>query len=173
VAVNDAYRLMPFAHVLYACDAAWWEIHEGCPGFAGEKWSTHEPGANEKKAVAERYGINLVRGGGSNEFSLDPSVVHYGSNSGFQGINLAIVMGATRIILVGFDMHSQRGRHFFGDHPAPLSNDVNFERFAENFAVAAKALPERIRITNCTPGSRLTCFPYVPLEEMIGCLARR
>jgi hypothetical protein len=169
IAVNDAYRLMPYAEVLYACDAVWWAVHEGCPGFAGERWSSHQPGANEKLTVAERYGINLVRGGDGNEFSMDPSVIHYGSNSGFQAINLAIHLGARRIVLVGFDMRNDGPKHFFGDHPDPMYTRVEFESLIPNFAQAAKALPREITIVNCTPGSRLTCFPMVPLEEMLGC----
>ncbi len=173
IAVNDAYQLMPYADVLYACDAVWWAVHEGCPGFAGERWSSHEPGANEKLSVAERYGINLVRGAGSNEFSLDPSVIHYGSNGGFQAINLAIHFGAKRIILVGFDMRNDGPRHFFGDHPDPLYNREEFESLIPNFACAARTLPPEIRIINCTPGSKLTCFAMAALQETIGCLTRR
>src|SRR6185503_19111154 len=42
LAVNDAYRRIPFAEALYAGDADWWEVHAGCPDFAGEKWSAHD-----------------------------------------------------------------------------------------------------------------------------------
>ena len=31
IVVNDAYRLLPRADILYACDARWWELHEGAP----------------------------------------------------------------------------------------------------------------------------------------------
>jgi hypothetical protein len=91
IAVNDAYRLMSYADVLYACDAAWWKVHKGCPGFAGEKWSSHDDGSNDKLDAAEKYGLRLVSGANDAGFSRDQSVVHYGGgNSGFQAVNLAI-----------------------------------------------------------------------------------
>jgi hypothetical protein len=169
VAVNDAYRLLPFADVLYACDANWWEWHAGCPEFAGEKWSSHEPRANEKMAQAERYGLSLVPGRSADGFSLDPGVIHYGSNSGFQAINLAILFGATTIVLVGFDMTAAgRKRHFFGDHPKPLGNAAKYEHFIPAFRRAAKTLPAGIEIINCTPDSALDCFPKMPLSEALN-----
>jgi hypothetical protein len=171
LAVNDAYRLMPFAEVLYCCDAEWWELHRGCPGFLGEKWSSHSVRPhpeNDKAAAAEKYGLRLVAGRDGEGFSTDSGVIHYGSNSGFQAINLALLMGAKRILLVGFDMHSRNGRHFFGNHPEPLSNYVRYEGLVPYFQRAAALLPPGIEIVNCTPGSALDCFPMATLEEALG-----
>lgn len=167
VAVNDAYRLLPWAEVLYACDSNWWDVHNGCPGFAGERWSSHERRSNDKLATASKYGLRLVQGRDAEGFSLDPSVIHYGSTSGFQAINLALLWGAKRVLLVGFDMHTRGPRHFFGDHPAPLSNWMQFEKVVPFYRRAAKALPPEIEIVNCTPGSALDCWPIVPLEEAL------
>jgi hypothetical protein len=170
VAVNDAYRLFPFARVLYACDARWWEVHQGCPAFSGEKWSSHGEAArirhNDKRAAAEKFGLSLVRGRDGDGFSFEPGVIHYGSNSGFQAINLALQMGARRIVLVGFDMHANNGRHFFGDHPAPLRNNASYANFIKPFERAAKKLPAGIEIFNATPGSALRCFPMVNLHDI-------
>lgn len=164
VAVNDAYRLLPAADVLYACDPDWWTLHAGCPGFAGEKWSSHELPHNDKRAVAAQYGLRLVPGRDAEEFSRDPGRIHYGSTSGFQALNLALLFGARRVVLVGFDMHSKRGRHFFGDHPEPLSNWMRFETVVPFFRRAAAALSPEVAIVNATPGSALDCFPMMPLE---------
>lgn len=171
LAVNDAYRLMPFAEVLYCCDEEWWKVHNGCPRFIGEKWSSHSvrPGPeNDKISAAEKYGLRLVAGRDGEGFSFDPGVIHYGSNSGFQAINLALLMGARRILLVGFDMHSRNGRHFFGDHPEPLSNALRLEGLVPYFQRAAELLPPSIEIVNCTPGSALDCFPMATLEEALA-----
>ena len=170
LAVNDAYRLMPFAEVLYCCDAEWWHLHQGCPGFLGEKWSSHSVRPlpeNDKATTAEKYGLRLVAGRDGEGFSMDPGVIHYGSTSGFQAINLALLMGAKRVLLVGFDMHSRNGRHFFGDHPAPLVNALRYEGTVPEFRRAAESLPPGIEIINCTPGSALDCFPMVSLEDAL------
>lgn len=167
VAVNDAYRLLPFAKVLYACDAEWWTVHEGCHGFAGERWSSHSPGTNDKAAAAAKWGLRLVRGRDQEGFSFDPSAIHYGSNSGFQAVNLALLFGAITIVLVGFDMHSKHGRHFFGEHPPVLNKIATYESFIPYFERAAATLPAGIRIMNCTPGSALRSFPMMDLEEAL------
>jgi hypothetical protein len=159
IAVNDAYRLAPWADVLYACDGEWWDHHGGCMGFAGEKWSSHAPGGNDKRRHAERYGLHLVAGVDAPGFSHDPSRIHYGLNSGYQALNLALLFGAKRIALVGFDMRAVDGRaHFFGAHGGGLRAPA-FGLFVERFKAAARTVPAGVDVINCTPGSALTCFP--------------
>ncbi len=168
VAVNDAYMLLPFADVLYACDAKWWDVHRGAAGFAGEKWSSHGIGSNDKLKAAERWGLKVMLGAARPGFSFGPGIIHYGSNSGFQAVNLALQLGATRIVLVGFDMRpaGDGRRHFFGDHPPPLRNPSSFDGFIRAFEEAAKLLPPYIEIRNATPGSALECFASVNLAEL-------
>lgn len=169
IAVSDAFRLMPWADVLYSCDAKWWNHHNGAPRFRGEKWSCHgSANRNNKRDVARKYGLNLVHGRDGDGFSLNPEFVHYGRNSGFQAINLAILFGARRVVLVGFDMRLvAKRRHFFGDHEGPLTNYGDPKRWLPEFAKAAKRLPPEIRIINCTPGSALTCFETADLDDAL------
>ena len=94
----------------------------------------------------------------------DGSKIHYGSNSGFQAINLAMLMGAKTVLLVGFDFH---GSHFFGTHPAELGNPV-FADFLPEFNYAAENLPPEYSIINCTEGSHLGCFPFGRLDDFIN-----
>lgn len=167
LAVNDAWRLMPWADALYACDAAWWQHHYGVAAFRGDKWSSHHANGNDKIQVAKTYGLQLVAGATKKGFSTDPSCIHYGGNSGFQAVNLALLFGARRIVLVGFDMHAAGGKsHFFGEHPPRLRRSTNYERFVPAFAEAAKSLPKGA-IINATPGSALRCFPMMPLDEAL------
>lgn len=168
IAVNDAWRRVPGAAMLYACDAAWWRHHRGAPGFAGEKWSSQGVSGsthNDKRTEAAAFGLTLVEGRPGAGFSLDQGAIHYGDNSGFQAVNLAILLGARRIVLVGFDMH---GSHFFGRHPAPLRNSSSFAGFIEHFRRAAKALPPGLEILNATPGSALDAFPKVSLDDALA-----
>lgn len=171
--ISDAYRLLPFADALYSCDSRWWETHKGCPDFRGEKWSSHGGQAqNNKLDTAEKFGLNLVAGQDGDRFSFDPEIIHYGGNSGFQGVNLALLMGAVRLILIGFDM---RGTHFFGRHPLPLRNTNSFANFIASFERAAKHLPAHISIVNATPGSALKGFKRQSLDDALsypsGCLS--
>jgi len=167
IAVNDAYLLMPYARMMYAADAPWWEVHKGAPAFAGERWSVLEftkPEATAAKlATADKYDINLIYGAPGFGFSVDKKVLHYGANSGFQAINLALHIGASRVLLVGFNME---GDHFFGKHPLPLRNTDPgaFIRYFNNAAAAHNGAA----IINCTPRSELKSFPYQPLESALS-----
>lgn len=182
IAVNDVWKDIKHADVLYAVDNRWWEIHSECKGFTGEKWAAHEQDpnpreihGNDKRELAERFGINLVRGMEGDEFSYDPAVIRYGHNSGFQAINLAILLGATSIVLVGFDMRHVHGKaHYFGDHPKELrtSRDDDYRGFIPRFERAARQMRPGVRIVNATPGSALTCFKMMELDVALRSLGR-
>jgi hypothetical protein len=170
IAVNDAWRLLPFAEVLYSGSGTWWDYHRGTE-FAGERWSSHEDHVNDRRVCWLKYGLKLVRGRDKPGFSRDGAAIHYGGNSGFQAINVALLMlgYVGRIALVGFDMRKVDGkRHFFGEHPPELRSTTNgYERWPAHFAEAAKTLPDGLEIVNCTPGSALRCFPMRDLSEVL------
>ena len=160
---------MPWADKLYGCDERWWRVHEGTD-FAGEKWTTHgDANNNDKREIARLYNVNLVQGLSANDkgFSTDPSVIHYGDNSGYQAINMAILLGSPYIVLVGFNMSRPGGKaHFFGGHPAGLTDQERYERWVPQFELAAKELTDVV-IINATPDSALTCFPQMDLEDAL------
>lgn len=170
--MNDAYRLLPYADILYACDEHWWQMHiaDVERSFFGERWTTHQAGpsiANDKSQLPPEWRLNCAAGKESGGFSTDRTTLHYGGNSGFQAINLALLKGATRVVLVGFDMRVVAGaRHFFGDHPEPLSNAADYRKFVRHFERAAREC--RVPIVNATPGSALDCFERVDLDDEIA-----
>jgi hypothetical protein len=167
IVVNDAYQLLPWADVLYGCDEEWWNVRK--PEFAGEKWSSHNYGPrpkNDKRRAAKRFGLRIVEGRQAKGFALDPQYIHYGHNSGFQAVNLAIHWGGNPIILIGFDM---RGTHFFGEYERPLRQmRKSFEGWIKNFREAAETLPPGLRIINATPKSALDCFEMMTLERALN-----
>lgn len=135
MAVSDAYRLAPWADALCSTDGAWWRFHTEALEFAGLKFCT----APEWKPVA---GVTRA------ETNLGS-----GTNSGLLACDLAVRLGATRLLLCGFDMG---GTHFFGPHPLPLKNTAphRFEIFKRQFAGFK---PRKVEIFDCTPGGGLTC----------------
>lgn len=142
VAVSDAFLLAPWATALVSNDTAWWREHKDAMQFAGRKF------------CASGY-LQLER--------LKPGEGFTGgTNSGLQGMRAAQLMGATRILLLGFDMH---GTHYFGTHPAPLRNTT-----AKRFAVHIKQFRKwtGCPVINCTPGSALKQFPFMDIREALG-----
>ena len=161
--------MMPWADVMYGCDAKWWNAHNGCMAFAGERWSSHDDGrstSNDKTQVVEDYGVKVVLGEQAHGFSTDPKKIHYGGNSGFQALNLAVLFGSPYIVLVGFDMRVVGGKaHFFGDHPKILHQRDEYESFVRVFDQAPP--PDGVEIINATPGSAIKCYPMMDLEQAI------
>lgn len=174
IAVNDAYRLLPWADVLYAADAGWWRVHNGCPHFRGEKLTTWGRDAVAKDMeIISRFHLSVIESTRFERgFSFKPGMIYRGqSNSGFQAVNVALLRGGNPIILIGFDMH---GTHFFGEHETPLRSWDRqkqarvFARWIDGFKFAAEHLPPDIRIVNATPGSALDCFPIMSLQEALN-----
>lgn len=164
IAVNDGWRLLKFADVLYTTDRGWWDVH-GDIAFDGERWASQAATSSiddDKKAwgKCEALRLSLVDALDGDTFCRHPGRIHYGNNSGFAAVNLAIQFGASQIKLVGFDMQRTGGQeHFFGDHPAPLHNGSDFAPFIRAFANASKSMPEGVSIMQCTTETALRCFP--------------
>ena len=161
IAINDAYRLAPWADVLYACDGSWWQAHDGVPGFRGMKISTTKN--------AKQWGL-CVELGADEGLSLDPTTLCHGGNSGYQAVNLAVLFGAARILLLGYDCKPDpEGKtHFFGVH---RHNPVAppFAIFAMHWpSIVAPLRAAGVEIWNCTRSTALTCFPRVSLEEALA-----
>lgn len=146
VAVSNAFHVAPWAAALVSNDAAWWRATPAAMRFKGRKYS----GA---RCVADVHALGF------------DSLLGTGLNSGIQGMRVARLLGATRIVLIGFDM---RGSHYFGQHPKPLRNTTpeRFREFLKQFS--AWKGPE---VINCTPGSSLRVFPMAPLDQALPLLA--
>lgn len=119
--------------------------------------------------------VDIARGQGerySSDLQFQPGQVAAGGNSGFQALNLALQFGASRIILIGFDMNDRAGKHWYGRNQWPNANnpnDSNFQRWIAAFTKAAPVLAGLgVQVFNCSPNSALRCFPLVDLEQALG-----
>lgn len=159
IAINDTYKLVDFADVLYACDYKWWDRHFDDIIFNGELWT------QDLKAKRE-FGLAWVLGKDKNGLGSD--CVHYGGNSGYQAINLAYLWGVSRIILLGFDCKLVNGKkHWFGEHPEGLNKNQNFTFWLHNFEKLAIDLKnENVEVINCSPDSALKCFKQMDIENV-------
>lgn len=163
IAINDTYKLYPNADILYACDDKWWKHHQGVMGFKGEKFSCFE-NRKVKDLILKEYNVQIVDGTDSKGFGKDK--IHYGKNSGFQAVNLAILLGAEKIILLGFDMKLDRGKsHFFGEHPFGFAVSP-YHSFIEIFNKAIDTVPEGVKIYNATEDSALKCFETINIQDI-------
>lgn len=111
---------------------------------------------------------------GERGLSFDPTTLNIGEgNSGFQALNLATLLGASRVVLLGYDMgHSGKGRrHWHGDHPSGMNNpeESNFTRWRTGFAEAVPDLKKAgVEVVNCSRQTTLECFPRATLEDVLS-----
>lgn len=169
IAVNNTWERAPWADALYACDAPWWRHYR--PNFKGQRWSQSHDASTLGTGV--RHVLGLPR----DDLSFDPAHIHNGRNGGFQALNLAILFGAAKIILLGFDMQATDGKtHWHGDHEVRrggerLTNpDANrFQEWLRAFERAARQLKDRgePRVINATTETALTCFEQMELGEAL------
>jgi hypothetical protein len=156
---------VPWADVLYACDASWW-IHyfaeaAGVMGPA-EMWTC-------AARARDQFHLNYIFGSPMKGLSKRTDQIHTGYNSGYQAIGLAYLWGAKRIRLLGFDMMRSGGKtHWHGDHPKQLGNGGRFHDWCKQMApLAADAKEAGVEIINCSRKTALTCFPRLSIQEAL------
>ena len=162
IAINDAYRLAPWAGLVYGCDAKWWNWHKEVA-----KWPCLKFGL---KAVDLNFpaGVALLENTGITGLERKPTGLRNGKNSGYQAINVAVHLGASRILLLGYDMKLGPGgrSHFFGEHPDGLKPTIS--NFVGLFESIVEPLKKRhIEVVNCSRQTALTCFPRMPIEAAL------
>lgn len=150
IAINRTYELAPWADVIYGCDDRFWkryyeDIKTRC---SGELWAYQDD-------PCKKFGCNKAR------------LRSTGGNSGYQAVRLAITeFGATRIILLGFDLG--RPGHWHPEHgdgwPNPTQN--NMVHWRENLRRLGIEFKE-VEIINCTRKTALECFPKMELENVL------
>lgn len=160
IAINETWRLAPWAAMLYAADPEWWN-------FPGNRALREFCGL--KVSCMPVSGVMQLRNSGTEGFDQDPSAVRTGGNSGYQAIHVAVHAGAARVLLCGFDMRGG-AEHWHGRHPHPLkqTDEEQFDRWIRRFGTLAAALRGRVDIANCTPGSALQCFRMGVLEDELA-----
>ncbi len=168
IVVNDNYRKAPWADVLYAADKEWWLEHHGVPSFQGLKYAVAE---KHPTRPAWPNGVQVLRNTGEVGLESDPTGLRTGWNSGYQAINLAVHLGAKRILLLGYDM--QRGpdgrTHWFGHHCLDnLRRESLYVDFLKRFPTLVNPLQAiGVDVINCSRATALRCFPQMPIEQGI------
>lgn len=161
--INDAWRLAPWGDAMWATDGRYYNHYHGVPSFTGLKFGlTVDP--------TKWPDVHVLKNCGPDGLEHDPCGVRTGHNSGFACVNVAVHLGAARILLLGYDMGHAAGApaHFFGDHPRGLRNNSPYHTFLKSFATIVQPLKALgIEVINCTRGGALECFQRLPLREAL------
>lgn len=166
IAVNDSFGLAPWADVLYACDARWWQTRRA---NVRDTWTGRRMVTLENQID----GVLRLRNSGEDGLETDPGALRTGKNSGYQAIGLAYHFGAARIVLLGFDMR-------LGRHDELHWNDRSETQTPQGFAgTLALMLPKfetlreplataGVQVVNATPGSALRVWPMVRMGDVLN-----
>lgn len=167
IAIKDTVRLAPWADVLYGAGAdaggrTWWHLHGPTLAFSGLRYCL-DPQASRWASVLAR--------GPEQGLSADPGALALGGHSGYQAINLAVHLGATRVVLLGYDMQATAGRqHYFGDHQhgAP-GRKLPFDWFRLHWpSIVAPLSALGVTVVNATRETALDLFPRQSLAEALA-----
>lgn len=162
---NNVFQRVPDLELLYGCNAAWWDTYwKELKKHAAEKWTTNQQ-------AARRYQINWIGERMGQGLCEEPNVIHHGHGSGYSLVSMAHKKGATRILLLGYDLKYPSGynaaahdpggaRHYFGEYPKHLQHwpsvnvkdGIHFELVELYRSIHEQGL---IEIINCSPGSAL------------------
>jgi len=90
-------------------------------------------------------------------------------NTGAVAVNLALILGAKRVFLLGFDMHlSKEGKSNYHNKGLDKPNKKVYERFIRGFTDLSidmkKVFPDR-EIINITDDSNLDLFPKISCNK--------
>jgi hypothetical protein len=167
LAVKDCIRLAPWADVLYGAgsDGGQWWPQNGptLTDYPGLRF-TLDPKAAPWATVLKQTGFTGIE--------TDPSGLRTGKTSGYQAINLAVHLGASTIVLLGYDLQEgpQGKQRWFGAHPWPTRPWRELARMiAPAFETATAPLRALgVRVINASRATALTCFERMPLAEALA-----
>lgn len=148
IAANTSWKRAQFADILFAADQAWWQqnIHE--KPTPAQWWTCSHAAAKE----FDQLHLYVTR---------EPH-----RNSGARSIDLALDLGAARILLLGFDCSLVDGVHWHGPHERTMNpDDQTLVKWRQDFdQVAERCERASVPVVNCSRKTALTCFPRAPLD---------
>ena len=162
IGVNNAYQFGDWVDVCYFGDAKWldWHAHilKDYPGLV----ISSNPKMRDHKTV-----LYLQRGK-SRGIEERKKMIAWNRSSGASAINLAIHLGASKIILLGYDMkRNDKVKNFHRDHRERNPEANPFERFLKVFPKIKKDADKMgIEILNATPDSAIDCFRKVDIRDV-------
>lgn len=168
IVINDTWRMVPDADVLYGADRHWWTNRApSARAFTGERW-TQDKGWSGKTPPD----LRVVRSEAGDKLAPEGSdFVYTGSNSSFQALGLAVMWGASRVVFLGLDLKATDGKpnHWHPNYEDPVRNVRNvYPRFIKAFETVAPALAARgVDVVNCSRETALTCFPRATIQEAL------
>ena len=118
------------------------------------------------------YTVPRVSSGG-----LSLTGLVWGGNTGNSAVNLALLLGASRVYLLGFDMKAKDPKNpdwyqdNYHDHKERPATSERFKHWITNFGLVqekCKSMFPNTKIVNINSDSDLNIFEKIPIEQFFG-----
>lgn len=170
IGCNDAFRLgASICPICHFSDAAWWQKSKhDLLAYGGVMISSAPSIKNIKEqrfyhVHREKHGLH------------DGDRIGWNYSTGAAAINLALLFGARRVFLLGFDLQLVNSQSHWHRCHKKVTKESSFVRFMRGFDDVFRTLPQVFpgrEVINVTNGeSRLNHFPMVAIPELISQLA--
>lgn len=170
VAINDAIRFAPWADVFFSNARIFWtpttEQGQQLAGFAGLRVRV---AIDQDKPGVLPDGTVILRNTGTYGFETVPNGLRTYQNSGGSAINLAVHLGARRVVLLGYDMGPGAGGRHHCHETYATRHSSPYNLFTHLIQTMTGPLAQLgVEVVNCSRATKLTCFPRKPLEEVFS-----
>lgn len=168
---HDRWVYAPWADILHAHDRWFWENHPSALDFPGVKTTGEAPITGE--IVLIKMAPKNINGRMATPFADPLRPIHAGRDSGYQAAQLAALLGAGRVLLLGFDARpTGRWHGGYGRRRSPeMHMDDSEDSFDFHITAHRRLAPIMQRlgceVINCTPGSAIDAYPPTPLEAAL------
>ena len=165
IAVNAAGYDLPTADVLFFHDGGFLDRNRDLVGsFRGLVVTTSRYAGDQMPSrvlvVATEERLSFLAG--------TEGAIKRGRSSGHSAVSLAIAMGASQVVLLGFDCRSDSPVTHY--HDRYLEPDAAI--YANSFAPAWRGWNEaarraQVQVVNATPDSAISEFPFVDIDDVL------
>jgi hypothetical protein len=170
IGVNAAFRLGPWVDVCWFGDAPWFDANvEALRLHPAVKASCHE-------RLLRIPWVRVLRRGKPAGIETRRDSIAWNGNSGGSAVNLAVHLGAVRIVLLGFDMRTDEGgkhnwHEWHNEQKGRLTEpprNIYEQRFLPRMEVVAADLRALgVECLNASPDSAMEYFPKITLADAL------
>jgi len=167
IGANNSFLLRD-VDILYFGDAKfyWWNEKE-IQTFKGLKITSDQGIQHGNKSVNGQHKIKVVKIGKYKGLESRSNRIGWNRSSGAAAINVAIHLGAKKIVLLGYDMRVINGHKNWMVHEKEQTNQNPYDYMLVGFTQVARQLGRfNCSVVNATPKSKIEVFPMVELKEL-------
>lgn len=169
IAVNHTLEHYPNAkHHLFGDPRVLGYVAEIYKKYRGNIFSSHHANLGDWEKTNDRVIVFAKNAQGPTNQIEDGLFSEF--NSGMEAVNLALVMGAAQIYLLGIDFCAHNGEYYFYGRPKWFTNTIEqVDSLLEKRTPYWDAFaPYRDRIFNCSRISRIKVFDYRSIDEVLN-----